>query len=410
MSKKEYPVVLRFEGMTPGDLAGYEAHRLRKGGDLGHVDRQRSGLNQRLLGANDWAETAQLEIQEIRQEMFAAELDYLERRKDRKAIKQRLAEGPRDPWRASRHGPLREVILTANKDWFDATEDSSEMFNSQRETNFERAAVEWLKTNFGDDVIHARADRDEQAYHIHAVILPRTTVRKYGVECCMLQPSIHPMIRNYEEAQDSVGEHFKSVGLVRGERRKQAIREALSNGNPPPEKRRHVRPAKWRQMEEKRLAEEAAKVEKRRRETASRAREAADIIRFSEALAKRSADDPVSDGDATAVPEMLREPTGPGHEPPKGIARARKAFRMAFNVLRRGARKEAEARAAAQVASAVEDIKQADQTIVEIAAKLPKGLRERIAKTRRKLTAKIMTLDPSSKGRAKGRNSDETQM
>ena len=30
--------------------------------------------------------------------------------------------------------------------------------------------------------IHARADRDEQAYHIHAVIMPRTTVRKYGTD------------------------------------------------------------------------------------------------------------------------------------------------------------------------------------------------------------------------------------
>jgi len=258
MPGKEYPVVLRFEGMMPADLAGYEAYRLRKGGDLGHVDRQRSGLNNRLLGSTDWAQQAQHEINQMAQEAFAAELEYHECGKDQKAIKKRLAEGPRNPWRSSRHGPLREVILTANKDWFEQTDDSGQLFDDQRkavrEQVFERHAVSWLQKHFGSDVSHARAVRDEQAYHIHAVIMPRTIVRKCGVECRQLQPSIHPMIRDYETAQDSVGQHFAEIGLVRGERRKQVIRDALNNGKEPPAKRRHVRQAKWRQQEELRLA------------------------------------------------------------------------------------------------------------------------------------------------------------
>ncbi|WP_168199165.1 hypothetical protein [Pseudorhodobacter turbinis] len=32
-----YPVVLRFEGIGPENLAGYEKHRKRVGGDIGHV-------------------------------------------------------------------------------------------------------------------------------------------------------------------------------------------------------------------------------------------------------------------------------------------------------------------------------------------------------------------------------------
>ena len=40
--KTDYPVVLRFEGLYPHQLGGYEAHRLRKGGDLSHVNRERS--------------------------------------------------------------------------------------------------------------------------------------------------------------------------------------------------------------------------------------------------------------------------------------------------------------------------------------------------------------------------------
>ena len=95
-------------------------------------------------------------------ETFAAEMTDLDRRNRRKDLKKRRIEGPRDPWRASRHGPLREVLLTANKEWFEETEDSAELFNTTREKQFEERAVAWLKANFGDDVIHARADTDEQ--------------------------------------------------------------------------------------------------------------------------------------------------------------------------------------------------------------------------------------------------------
>lgn len=43
-------IVARCEGMFPADLARYEAHRTRKGGDLGHIDANRSHLNPRLIG------------------------------------------------------------------------------------------------------------------------------------------------------------------------------------------------------------------------------------------------------------------------------------------------------------------------------------------------------------------------
>lgn len=110
---------------------------------------------------------------------------------------------------------MREVILTANKDWFAG--DLSIFFGeseSQREKAFGEYAVAWLKEHFGDDVIHARADRDEAAYHIHAVIMPRAKVEiakpkaktpTASATRWMLQPSIHPMIEDYEAAQDSVG-------------------------------------------------------------------------------------------------------------------------------------------------------------------------------------------------------------
>ena len=93
------------------------------------------------------------EIREMTTENFAAELEALEKRKRKKDNKRRIVEGPKQPWRATRHGPMREVILTANKDWFDA--DMSSFLGesgNQREEEFEKLAESWLEHHFGDDL------------------------------------------------------------------------------------------------------------------------------------------------------------------------------------------------------------------------------------------------------------------
>jgi len=236
-----YPVVLRFEGIGPENLAGYEKHRKRVGGDVGHILEKPPGPNRRLIGPEDWAAKALAEIAQIKAQNFAAELEALEKRKRKKDIQRRLAEGPHNPWRPTRHGPMREVILTANKEWFDA--DPAAVLDEgidhhQRIADFERLSIAWLKKQFGADVIHARADLDEDAYHIHAVIMPRVcvemtrTVKKTGEKKViatrlMLQPSKFDVIEDYEHAQDSVGAWFSEIGLDRGEKRKEAFRQAV---------------------------------------------------------------------------------------------------------------------------------------------------------------------------------------
>ncbi|MEE4209278.1 MAG: hypothetical protein V2I43_08435, partial [Parvularcula sp.] len=269
-----YPVVLRFEGMYPHQLAGYEAHRTRRGGDVGHTDAERSYLNRRLIGSETWATEARAEIEEMALENYEAELASLEKRGRKKDLLRRIAEGPKQPWRPSRSGPLREVILTANRRWFEDDIQGAVLGRPEmREEQFERYAIAWLKDNFGEDVVHARADRDEACYHIHAVIVPRETVTiakpKTGAASAtrrMLQPSRHPLIRDYEAAQDSAGEWFADIGLTRGERRAEAIREACRNGEVPPDRRYHVRPAEWRAEEQLRLARLAAELDARQAE------------------------------------------------------------------------------------------------------------------------------------------------
>lgn len=396
MAKTIHPVVLRFEGMDPTDIGGYEAHGYRKGGDLGHIDRNKP-KPRRLIGSETWAAEARAEIEVMKLETFAAELEDLDRRNRRKDLEKRRMEGARDPWRASRHGPMRELILTANKDWFEQTESSDVEFSTSREELFEERAVAWLRDNFGDDVIHARADLDEQAYHIHAVIMPRATVRKYGTECRVLQPSIHPLIKDYEAAQDSVGEWFREIGLVRGEKRKQAIRDALKDGRTPPVNPRHVRPAEWRANEEKRLAQKATEVEIRERGAVEREDDAASVLAFADAVA-------AGEIDTNGRPaKTLNASQSPQTQPPVkkatlGFVAARKAFPA---VAKRLAAK-AEEKARENVASEVAEIRAADDLILEIARAFPRAQRERIAKIRRTLTAKIMALDPWTKGRSKG--------
>ena len=266
-----YPVVVRAEGMFPGDLDGYEAHRKRVRGDDGHIVKALSRLNKRLIGDEDWAVTAQAEIEEMRLENFANELESLKRRKRKKDLQRRLAEGPRDPWHKTRHGPMREIILTANAEYFRGAGDAKA--RKRREAEFEAVAVEFLKTTFGEDLIHARADKDEVAYHIHAVLLPRA-ITKDGRR--VLQPSKFKVIQSYEVLQDNAGAWFAQVGLRRGDRNADARRIARANGQTPPPKPRHTRPRLWRLLEENRLRRVREALEEREQGIDARAKVVAD--------------------------------------------------------------------------------------------------------------------------------------
>lgn len=77
---------------------------------------------------------------------------------------------------------------------------------------------------------------------------------------------------------------------------------------------------------------------------------------------------------------------------------------MAMKRLRGKAEAEAQRRARAKVAKEVAEIKAADDVIVEIAQRLPEGIRARIAKVRRKLSAQIMRAGPNH-ARPRGRSS-----
>lgn len=414
-ARKEYPVVMRMQGLWPENIGGFEKHRLRECGDVGHVDAERSVHNQRLLGEANWAQFAHQEIRRMRLENHTKELAQLEKRRRSKELQRRLAEGPKDPWRATRHGPMREVILTAHADWFKVTEgDPFSDDYETREAAFQRLGVEWLEKTFGDDCVHARADRDETAFHIHAVILPRA-VTKDGRR--MLQPSKHDVIRYYEKGQDEVGAWFAAanIGLTRGERRKNKVRKAIKyniklreaqkKGNrveeaakPLPKYRQHVSPRKWREAQECKmverqvnvqdreihLVESAAAVAKREQIAGNKEREADEVLSIAQAVA---------DGDLDCV-DCDDAQDGAQEPAPDKPALAMRLFGRALARLRT----DEKVAARAELKDAFDEVRQADDAIVRVTNLLPMKLRKQVASARTSLTRSIMALTSHLRG------------
>ena len=158
---------------------------------------------------------------------------------------------------------MREVLLTANAEYFIAEEDDPNPYVAHRTNKngvkerlllsrkkiaaFERHGLKFFKDHFPGQLRHLRLDMDEEVPHFHALVLVKS-IKESGRrgKQVMIQPSANPYIRNYEWAQNAAGEFFSTIGLVRGERRAEARRKAKELDNPAPEDREHVSPAEHR--------------------------------------------------------------------------------------------------------------------------------------------------------------------
>lgn len=292
-------IVLRFASIFPSALPRFEMHGARRGGDTAHVDPARTPENRILIGTPDWRQQFDEVVAARTAQNFSEELEALKRRKRWKEIEVRLRRGREAPWRASSEGPLREVILTAGRKWFEGIDPEQ---HRTRQQLFEAKALDWLQSRFGEACIYARADHDEMTYHIHAILAPWTakTSARRGTQY-LLQPSPHPLLKDYEAAQDDVGAHFAEIGLERGERaaarrrevakeietrkkrraelRKQgeAVAADLAAEEDPrlPRKRKHVPTPVWWAEEKRRLLEEDQKLEAKEQDVACAALQAA---------------------------------------------------------------------------------------------------------------------------------------
>lgn len=291
-SERQYPIVLRFKPMFPHDIAGYVLHEERKGRGSKHCEPGMAMANRfNLIGEPDWRERFEERYELARLSNFAEELEALEALGRKKDWTDRADAGPLDPWKASKQGPLREVIITVNKDWFNAFDDPSLLINaarSAREDAFVETSIAWLKERFGDAVITARADFDETVPHIHAIIAPwaEKTSKRRGRQH-LLVPSAYELLKSYEQAQTDIADYFAPLELVRGQRRAEERRQAEEGGTDKPEYRENQCSHVWREAEAARLRKEAKDLRKRERDLAER--EAAQRVREAEIATRERA-------------------------------------------------------------------------------------------------------------------------
>ena len=280
-----FPIVYRMKGLDlSGGLAGVRFHGERTGGDLSHItppelyeEEGRSAPVETFFDREgkeqtkpaDWVKDIRREANEAAQENLVAQVKNLEAKGNKKGAARRQRQGPKPAFRQRKSsGPLRELVLSANAEYFQAEDGKPGHWNKKKVRDFYNKAVAFLKKEWGPALRYARLDLDEEAPHIHAVAAPWVeTTTKGGAVQRMLTPRRHKGAEDAEKAQDRAGEWFASIGLKRGERRAQARREALARGDVPEHKKRHISPAQWRRDKAEELKAKEADLEKREKMT-----------------------------------------------------------------------------------------------------------------------------------------------
>ena len=266
------PIVLRFAQLFPRDLKRREMHRKRKGGDLSHIRKEFSGYNHRWVGDEGWIDDFLQSVETVARENLQNEIDAREGKRRWTEVKQVKERGLVDPWKFTRKGPLREGILTVNKDWFGGT--GIEEWDPERVAHFMDRVLEFLRENFPDDqLLEVDSHVDEEAFHVHFVVAVWTEkVSQNRGRQVLLQASANPLIESYEHAQDVAGEAFLDLGIHRGERRAAAAREAKAAGLEAPSPRRHITPSKWREEQRRKALADRDRIREKTRAEAAQVR------------------------------------------------------------------------------------------------------------------------------------------
>lgn len=156
------PIVFRFQGLHPSDLGRFSMHDERKGGDLSHVDLAATGFNEQLLGAADWKKVLRREIADATQHNLEEHVAALNAKSRKKEASIRERQGVLDPWQRSRKRPLREGIITVNKDWFGGAGHAE--WDPEKVAEFRETALTFLKQNFPNgELRYASGHADEEA-------------------------------------------------------------------------------------------------------------------------------------------------------------------------------------------------------------------------------------------------------
>lgn len=281
-----YRIVLRLKGLFPNQLGRVQMHAKRAGGDLDHIDHSKTSLNEILIGPRDWVDQLRTRIARASEANLEEEVAACLVRKRPKDARTATTRGLQEPWKFTQHGPLREGILTVHHAWFGGA--GAARWDPEKVAEFQDRAVAFLQECFGDICVHARIDMDEEAPHVHFVLAPWH--EKFSASRGrqnLLQPSSHPLIASYELAQDVAAAFFADLGILRGERRAEAIRQAKADSLPLPSQPVHIPPADWRRQQALELARAREEVEAKNATISDRESRVVGLERGLKAIAKR---------------------------------------------------------------------------------------------------------------------------
>ena len=234
MSEKKHPIVFRLASLFPAALARIEMHAKRSGGPLENIELQFSHRNKVYVGQT-FAEGMREEIRAMKQLNLDEEIAACMARKRKKEAALRKEAGLIKPWYGNSQGPIREAIVTANCEYFEAEDrsdpedllvtygvdkDGGEVVHILSKTKiaaFEDVTLEFFEQNFPGSVRHLRLDLDEEVPHFHAVIFvtAEKTNKTRGTQR-LIQPSANPLLADYELLQDVAGEHYCVFQLMLG--------------------------------------------------------------------------------------------------------------------------------------------------------------------------------------------------
>jgi hypothetical protein len=255
MTDQHPRLVLGFRRRSLADLAGYDMHAKRAGGDRRHVDLERTHLNRSLLDGKkigDAREAATDLVVRMAADNLGAKIAGLKKRRRKAELKALMAlagaRGPMaaagEPWDHKNEKPFFDGILSASPTYFAAAQPAvADAIEPGRTLTFEDAcrrrgwdaekieiwvetARKWLVETFGDDLVDVRLDLDEQTPHIHLLGAPRVVD---GKGRHMLSQRQHRVLgerksdederESYERVLDEAAPHFAPLGIVRGDRR-----------------------------------------------------------------------------------------------------------------------------------------------------------------------------------------------
>ena len=162
VSEKGFPIVLRFARLHPKDISRFLMPDRRRGGDLSHIDPTVTHLNGVLFGEADWGETLKAEIKAARENNFAEKIRALEAKSRKKEAEKVKVQRLSDPWNSCSEGPLREGIITVNKDWFGGA--GIAKWDKGKVAEFKASAMDFLQESFPDGQLrYASGHADEEA-------------------------------------------------------------------------------------------------------------------------------------------------------------------------------------------------------------------------------------------------------